>query len=164
MDRNNNHLINSLQKPWLYRLFLLTKLPAALFAGLRIKELTEEQCTVSVPYRWSTRNPFGSTYFACMAMAAEMSTGALVLSNLRGNDKNISWLVTGVRGSFHKKAKGLTWFTCKEGPQLKEVIDQAMLTGEAQSFIAHSRGLNDDGQVMADFEIIWSFKKKPTQL
>ncbi|HEX3128205.1 MAG TPA: hypothetical protein VH394_12820 [Thermoanaerobaculia bacterium] len=35
--------------PWMMRGFMLSKLPLALVAGLRVRELDEEHCTVTVP-------------------------------------------------------------------------------------------------------------------
>src|SRR4029079_2150345 len=63
--------------PLAMRGFFLAKLPLALAAGVRLQELSAEQCTTSVPYGWRSTNPFRSTYFAALAMAAELSTGAL---------------------------------------------------------------------------------------
>src|SRR6478672_235917 len=65
--------------PFLMRGYMLAKLPLALVAGLRVRELDRERCVVTVPYGWRTRNPFRSTYFAALSMAAEMSTGALAM-------------------------------------------------------------------------------------
>jgi hypothetical protein len=62
---------------WKFRLFMLQKLPAAYFSGVRVREIRPEYARVSVPYRWFSQNPFRSTYFACLSMAAEMSTGLL---------------------------------------------------------------------------------------
>ncbi len=62
--------------PFLMRGFMLAKLPLALVAGLRMRELDRDRCVVTVPYGWRTTNPFRSTYFAALSMAAEMSTGA----------------------------------------------------------------------------------------
>ena len=59
-------------------LWMLMKLPAALFCGVRLREVGEERCVTTIPYGWRSQNPFKSTYFAAQAMAAEMSTGALV--------------------------------------------------------------------------------------
>src|SRR3954470_21979860 len=102
------------------RLFMLQKLPAAYFSGLRLKEVNEEQCAVSVPYKWFTRNPFRSTYFACLSMAAEMSTGILAMSHLYGSEPGVSMLVVGIEGRFHKKAVARTRFICNEGAMVKE--------------------------------------------
>ena len=67
----------TIKNPFLFRLYLLTRLPSAFFAGLKISDLEADTCTVTVRYKWFTRNPFRSIYFACLAMAAEMSTGVL---------------------------------------------------------------------------------------
>lgn len=53
----------------LFNLFLLAKLPAAYFSGVRVLSLDEEECKVKVPYKWFSQNPFKSTYFACLSMA-----------------------------------------------------------------------------------------------
>src|SRR5579863_9559503 len=105
--------------PFKFRLYLFTSLPSAFFAGLKISHLDPNTCTVTVPYKWFTRNPFRSTYFACLAMAAEMSTGALVMNQLYKRTPPISMLVVGAESSFHKKATGRTRFTCTDGPAIQ---------------------------------------------
>ena len=65
--------------PLKFRLFLLKNLPAAYFSGLKILSADSDRTVVSVPYRWLTRNPFRSIYFASLSMAAEMSTGILAM-------------------------------------------------------------------------------------
>src|SRR5881227_3751075 len=94
------------------RLFLLRKLPAAFFSGVRIEAASIEQCTVSVPYNWSTKNPFHSTYFACLSMAAELSTGVLAMAAVYGRKPAVSLLVVEMNSRFLKKATGKTRFTC----------------------------------------------------
>ena len=71
-----------MKHPVKFRMFLLTKLPSAYFTGVRIKEVDAKKCVTTVPYKWFSKNPFRSTYFASLAMAAEMSTGALALAHL----------------------------------------------------------------------------------
>ena len=63
--------------------FLLFKLPSAFFCGVRTKEINESNCVVSVKHRWINQNPFKSMYFAVQAMAAELSTGALVMLHIK---------------------------------------------------------------------------------
>src|SRR5580698_6014615 len=86
--------------PFLFRLYLLTRLPSAFFAGLRISQLDADTCTVTVPYKWFTRNPFRSTYFACLAMAAEMSTGVLAMSQLYKSKPAVSMLVVKAESAY----------------------------------------------------------------
>ena len=146
--------------PFSFRLYLLTRLPSAFFAGLRITHLDPDACTVTVPYKWFTRNPFHSTYFACMAMAAEMSTGALVMDQLYKRKPPVSMLVVGMEASFHKKATGRTSFQSTDGPAIQSAIAAAVTTGEGQTVRTRSAGTNANGDLVAEFYITWSFKVK----
>jgi len=140
--------------------YLLTKLPAAFFAGLKVAKADADQCTITIPYRWSTRNPFRSIYFACLGMAAEMSTGILAMANVYNHKPGISMLVINMEANFTKKATGRTNFTCKDGQKIREAVERAKATGEAQTVRTHSIGTSKEGDVVAEFFITWSFKVK----
>lgn len=143
-----------------YRLFLLRNLPAAYFSGLKIERVDEEQCTVSVPYKWATRNPFRSTYFACLSMAAEMSTGTLAMANVYQRRPGVSMLVVGTEARFFKKATSKTFFTCPDGVLIREAVERAIATATPQTITARSQGLNAGGELIAEFAFTWSFKAK----
>lgn len=140
--------------------FLLMKLPSAYCSGVRVREISPEKCTVTVPYRWFTRNPFRSTYFACLAMAAEMSTGALAMGHLFKREPAVSMLVLGLEARYLKKAVGRTAFTCQEGNRIREAIETAIAGGAPQTVKALSVGRNADGEPVAEFEITWTFKAR----
>lgn len=148
------------QHPFKFRAYLFWKLPAAWLAGVRMQSITEDACTTSVPFRWLSQNPFRSTYFACLAMAAEMSTGLPAMMYVQSAPKRISMLVTGLESTFVKKATGLTYFTCKDLPALKEAISKAMNQEEAVTVTLHSEGRDKQGTLIASFAITWSFKGK----
>jgi hypothetical protein len=143
-----------------FRLFLMRNLPAAWFSGLRIETVDERHCTVSVPYKWATRNPFRSTYFACLSMAAEMSTGTLAMANVYGRRPGVSMLVVGTEARFFKKATSKTFFTCSDGGLIREAVEKAIDTATPQTVTTRSQGLNAAGEVIAEFTITWSFKAK----
>src|SRR5262245_30359641 len=90
---NNAAFFALMKHPLKFRLFLLSKLPAAYFAGLRVVKADDSSCIVSVPFKWFTKNPFGSIYFACLSMAAEMSTGALAMAAIYKRPQRISMLI-----------------------------------------------------------------------
>jgi hypothetical protein len=69
-------------------------------------------------------------------------------------------LVIKSEAAFNKKATGLTTFTCEDGWMLKEAIEKAVTTGEAQSLTAVSAGTSETGELIAKFLITWSFKAK----
>jgi acyl-coenzyme A thioesterase PaaI-like protein len=160
MNPNSAAFVNLLNNPFKARLFLFSRLPSAFFSGVRVREIDSSQSRVSVPYRWFSRNPFGSTYFACLAMAAEMSTGILGLMQVYKRNPSVSMLVVGLSGNFFKKAVGLTLFTCGDGKIIEEAVERALSTGEGQAVVARSRGTNEVGELIAEFQITWSFKMK----
>src|SRR5436190_24322650 len=82
--------------PVKFRMFLFSKLPSAFFSGVRVRSIDDNKTVVTVPYKWFSQNPFKSTYFACLAMAAEMSTGLLGLMHTYKRDQAISMLVVGL--------------------------------------------------------------------
>jgi uncharacterized protein DUF4442 len=160
MSATTSALIKSLKHPLKTRMFLLKNLPNAFFSGVRIRDINEERCVVTVPYKWLTKNPFRSTYFACLSMAAEMSTGALCLVHLYKRNPPVSMLVVKVESEYFKKATGRSTFTCEDGALIRDTIERAVMSGEAQTVKAKSVGKNEDGAVVAEFFVTWSFKVK----
>lgn len=152
--------IKLVQHPLKFRLFLFSKLPSAYFSGVRVKNINEEKGEVTVPFKWFSQNPFKSTYFACLAMAAEMSTGLLAMIHTYKRKPVVSMLVVGLEAVYHKKATGITTFTCEDGLIIKNLIEEAVHTKEARTFKAKSTGRNSDGELVAEFFITWSFKVK----
>lgn len=155
-----NTFIQRLSNPVLFRIYLLMKLPAAFFSGVRIREIDAQHCVVTVPYKWFSQNPFRSTYFACLAMAAEMSTGSLAMAHAYMRKPAVSMLVVKFEASYFKKATGRTRFECKDGAMLLNAIEKAIATGEAQTCVTTSTGINKEGDKVAECLITWSFKSR----
>jgi hypothetical protein len=149
------------RQPFKFSLYLLWKLPIAWLAGVRLKQLGETACVTVVPFKWLSQNPFRSTYFACLGMAAEMSTGLLAMMYVQAAaPRRVSMLVTGMQASFVKKATGNTWFTCEEGAAIAAAIARTASSGEPETLTVQSTGKSPDGTVIASFAITWSFKGK----
>lgn len=157
---DTSSFIKLMKHPVKFRMFLFSKLPSAFFAGVRMKDMDEAKCIVTVPYKWFSQNPFRSTYFACLAMAAEMSTGTLGLMHIYKRQPSVSMLVIKLEANYFKKAVGITTFTCSDGQTIKQAIQNAVDKGEAQVIRAKSVGMNDNGETIAEFFITWSFKVK----
>jgi hypothetical protein len=151
-----------LRSPWKFRLFLLRRMPIALIAGLFVRQLDGNTCTVSIPYKWLSKNPFRSVYFATQAMAAEMSTGIHAMAAIQGYQPSISMLVTKLEGTFHKKAAERIYFTCSDGDAMYALVAQAVANQESVVFEATSKGHLQDGTHVSTFTINWSFKQKST--
>lgn len=135
-------------------------LPIAAFAGLRVVRLDETGCSVRLPGGWRTRNPFRSTYFAAQAMAAEMSTGAAALVLLADVPASVAMLVVGLRATYTKKIVGSSIFAFDDLAGMRGAIETAATSDEPQVFVACSVGRDQAGDVAAEFEITWSFKRR----
>ncbi len=140
--------------------FTFFKLPSAFFTGVRVMEIDAHQCKVGVRHRWINQNPFGSLYFAVQAMAAELSTGALVIRHIQDSGKNVSMLVARNESTFSKKAKGKIVFECLDGDLAKQLIDEAIRTGEGKTFWMESVGRDQVTDVVASFRFEWTVKIK----
>ncbi|WP_299112750.1 DUF4442 domain-containing protein [uncultured Winogradskyella sp.] len=140
--------------------FLMFKLPAAYFTGVRTKQINDTTCVVSVKHRWINQNPFNSMFWAVQGMAAELTTGALVIKKIRESGKRISMLVANNNASFTKKATGRITFKCDEGSKIDEAITRAIETGKGQTVWLNSNGINSDGVQVSSFNFEWTLKVK----
>jgi hypothetical protein len=160
MNNSQRYFLKLIQHPVKYRMFLFLQLPAAFFSGIRVRNADENFCSVTVPYRWFTKNPFKSTYFACLSMAGEMSTGLLAMMHTYKRTPAISMLVVVMEATYFKKATGITTFVCRDGSVIKQAVEKAVDTGEAVVLKTTSVGKNEKGEDIAAFSITWSFKVK----
>ncbi len=140
--------------------FLFFKLPSAFWSGVRVKSISAQQCVVTVKHRWFNQNPFNSMYFAVQAMAAELTTGALVMMQIKNSGKKISMLVANNNGNFTKKASGRITFTCNDGHLIDAAIQRTIATGEGQTFWMKSVGINEKGEQVSELHFEWSIKLK----
>ncbi len=140
--------------------FTLFKLPSVYFCGVRVKSISETSCMVSVKHRWINQNPFKSMFWAVQGMAAELTTGTLVMSCIKESNLKISMLVANNKASFFKKATGRINFTCNDGEKIKEAINKAVESKEGQTCWMKAEGVNSDGVTVSVFEFEWTVKVK----
>ncbi|MCF6180841.1 DUF4442 domain-containing protein [Lutibacter sp.] len=138
--------------------FLIFKLPSAYLCGVKLKELNNDLAIVKVKHRWINQNPFKSMYFAVQSMAAELSTGALVIKKIKESGKPISMLVTSNKSTFTKKATGLITFTCNNGNLIDEALKNTIETGEGQTITMKSVGIDEKGDQVSAYEFEWSVR------
>ncbi len=140
--------------------FLLVKLPSAWICGVRLKSIDDNTCTVSVTHRWINQNPFNSMYFAVQNMAAELSTGALVMKSIRESNTKVSMLVVHMSSEYYKKATGKITFTCQSGELVSQTIANAIRDNAGKTMALSVMAKNEDGEEVSKFEFTWSVKPK----
>ena len=143
-----------------FNTYTFFKLPSAWWTGVRVTKLDDTQAEVSVKHRWVNQNPFGSIFWAVQGMAAELSTGALIMMKINASQKNISMLVIKNNASFSKKAKGVITFSCDQGNLIDQALQDAIDTGEGQTLILTSKGIDAFGDEVSSFDFEWSLKLK----
>ena len=146
--------------PFFFKLFLFLKLPMAFLAGIKLKELSDNRAVLQMKYKYLNKNPFGSIYFACLSMAGELASGILAASITYKSSPKLSMLVVGVKINFTKKAVGAILFECNQGKEILETIQKSIISGEGQTIDTLTVATNEQGDVVAEFLIKWSFKVK----
>ena len=155
-ERMRRRLLN----PWLFQAYLVGRIPLAAAAGLRLRRLDDTGCDVWLPGGWRTRNPFASTYFAAQAMAAEMSTGAPASILVASAPASVAFILRGIRATFMKRIVGGSLFTFDDMAGLRLAVDRAASSPEEQPYTGHSTGRTAQGEVAAEFDVTWSFKRR----
>lgn len=158
MNSEAQKYINQMSNPFIFWWAMFFKLPSAVFWRLRVRKINAEECHVTIPYFWRSKNPFKSIYFAAMAGAAELSTGALCQLGMAGKGK-FSMLVVDFRAEYHKKATQKITFVCNQGKELNLLLD-GLTPGETAQLTMVSTGTNPVGEIVAKFYVTWSFKRK----
>ncbi|PIE02561.1 MAG: thioesterase [Acidobacteria bacterium] len=160
----NPKWIGSMQKnfttTWKFRLILCRILPMGFLSGMKVRQLDEERCVVTVPYRWINKNPFRSTFWAVLGMAAEMSSGALLAMYTFRQKPSIAMLIVGTTAKFIKKAQGVTTFTCTDGLKVRKAIEKTLETGEPECIECLVTGKDKHGNDVAEFTFTWSVKAR----
>lgn len=157
----NNHINDAFRKraigPFFW-LFLLTKLPLAFLAGVKMKKFNNEGTVTSLKYKWINQNPFRSMYFAAMQMAAELSTGLLLFQYLNKKTR-FSMLLLSVEANYSKKAIGNITFSCLQGENVDLYISSMLSNAEGQSITLPVVAVNEDGDEVAEFKFTWSCRR-----
>lgn len=161
MDIDNGEAFRKkLMQGYNFRLFLLLNLPSAWLSGLHLHHITHQEAEIRLSRNWFNKNPFRSVYFAVLQMAAEVSTGVMAMTFIQGITPGVSMLVIRSGSEFYKKATGKLRFICTDGAEVRQAVNQAILTGESSTVICKSRGYNETNELVAECWFQWSFRQR----
>lgn len=155
-----NYIKKNFTNSFKFRVAMFNMLPMGWLSGMKVRTLDENECSVTVPYKRWNKNPFRSTFWAVLGMAAEMSSGALLVMYTHKQKPSVAMLVADCRGEFHKKATGITTFTCKDSQKVKAAILETMETGEPVLIPCEMEGYNKANELVAKFQFTWSVKAR----
>ena len=143
-----------------YNFFLFKDLPSAWLCGVRVKDLNDKKCVISVRHNWFNSNPFKSLYWAVQGMASELSTGLAIIDFANKNKLKLSMLVISNESKFLKKAKGLIRFECDQVNTVKKILSSLSKNKSTDKIKLKSTGYDESGDVVSEFIYEWSFKLK----
>jgi hypothetical protein len=143
-----------------FRTMMFSMLPMGWLSGMKVTVLDEEKCSVTVPYKRWNKNPFKSTFWAVLGMAAEMSSGAILVMYTHKQKPSVAMLVVNCEGEFYKKATDITTFTCVGSQQIKAAILETMETKQPVLIPLEMDGYNKAGELVSKFKFTWSVKAR----
>ena len=141
-----------------YNFFLFKYLPSAWLCGVRVRDLNDKKCIISVRHNWFNSNPFKSLYWAVQGMASELATGLAIIDYANKNKLKVSMLVISNESKFLKKAKGLIRFECNQVNSIKKTLSTLSKNKNTDKIKLTSIGYDESGDVVSEFIYEWSFK------
>ena len=152
-----------MKSPFQYNLYNFFKLPSVWWCGIRVKSVNEETCLVGVKHRWINQNPFKSMFWAVQGMAAELSTGLLLMNEIDRSKRSFSMLVLNNKANFSKKAIGRISFSCDQGHQIRNSINLAISSKKPQTIWVNSSGIDSQGDTVSTFSFEWTLKLRKSK-
>ena len=143
-----------------YTLFTFFKLPSVFWTGIRVTKIDLDSCEVSVKHRWINQNPFKSMFWAVQGMAAEFTTGTLIMNAIRDSNRKVSMLVLNNKANFSKKATGRITFSCTQGAEITKLMNELIETGTPKTIWMESIGINEAGDIVSRFNFEWTLNIK----
>ena len=141
-----------------YTFFLFFKLPSAFFCGVRLKFIDSSKSIVSIKHSWFNKNPYKSIFWAAQGMAAELTTGSLLVNVIKQSGLNVSMLVVENKSFFYKKATGKIIFQCNEGKQIQNLINSLNHENNKGVIELKSTGFDTNNIKVSEFTFKWSLK------
>ena len=146
--------------PFGINLYTFFNLPSAWWCGVRVKEISSKHCSTKVNLNWINKNPFKSIFWAIQGMAAELSTGVLIMQASKSFKCDISMLVINNKATFTKKAKGQIVFSCDNGEAVDKTFTKLLKVNKSQTLWLQAKGVDKEGDIVSTFDFEWTLLLK----
>ena len=146
--------------PFGINLYTFFNLPSAWWCGVRVKKITRKCCSTKVNLNWINKNPFKSMFWAIQGMAAELSTGVLIMQASKSFKCDISMLVINNKATFRKKARGQIVFSCNNGEAVEKTFTKLFKTNKSQTLWLQAIGVDEEGDILSTFDFEWTLLLK----
>ena len=137
-------------------LFTLLRLPSVWLCGIRVTLLEQSFCEAKVKHCWINQIPFNSMFWAVQGMAAELTTGMLLMQEIQTSKRKVSMLVLKNKANFSKKAQGKITFSCNSADLITNAIKKLLETDKPQTLWLTSKGIDENNDLVSTFEFEWT--------
>ncbi len=139
--------------------FGITKVPLLFATGARVTEIDSDHCVIRIPFIRIVKNHLGSLYFGALAIGADACIGFLAAHKIYYSGEKISLVFKSFEAQFLKRAEGATLFICEQGPEIDDMIAEALTKNERVTRKIKARA-ETNGEVVAEFTLELSLKPK----
>ena len=95
-------------------------------------------------------------FWAVQGMAAELTTGLLIMKGIKESNAKVSMLVLNNNANFSKKATGRITFSCTQGAEITQLMDKLIKSGNPKTIWMESVGTDEAGDVVSRFNFEWT--------
>jgi acyl-coenzyme A thioesterase PaaI-like protein len=155
--------VKNFKQTLLVRAFGMFKVPLILFVSPSVVQLDSEACIIKIPLNFKTRNHLKSMYFGVLCTGADIAGGLVAMNEISESQKKIALSFKDFKAEFLKRAEGDVHFKCIQTKEIKEFVQQVILSKERMNFpvvITATVPSIDPALVVARFELTLSLKFK----
>lgn len=152
-----------LKETFILRAFGFAKVPLLYWAGPVVEEMSDHHVVVSIPFQKRNKNHVGSLYFGALCIGADCAGGILAMKEIQKQKGKWSFVFKDLQAQFLKRAEGKTFFTCKDGDQIKEAVRKAsesMERTEIPVTVIATVPQKSETEPVAEFKLTLSMKRK----
>lgn len=128
---------SQIKETLLLRAFGFLKIPMLFFVSPTVLEASDQRCVVKIPLNRKTKNHLRSMYFAALAAGADCAGGLVAMRMIQQEGNKVSLIFKDFHAEFLKRAEGDVLFTCEEGLAVRDLVRQALTSGERVSMPVH---------------------------
>ena len=147
---------------WMMRIFGIFKVPLIWWCRPKVISHTDESLEVKIPLRFRTKNHLGSMYFGVLAVGADVTGGFLAMDPIMKSRRKVALVFKDFKANFLKRPEGDVHFFCKDGAEIKKLVDKAIETGERHNYTMSIDATvpSISTEIVAKFSLTLSLKDK----
>ena len=106
--------------------WLKQQVPMIEYAQVKIAELNNHRCVITVPFIPQNQNHLQCMYFGALAIGADAAAGLLAMHHIQQSGQKLNILFKDFQAKFLKRAYGDICFTCADEAILSQAVTEAI--------------------------------------